>query len=96
MTAGELRNIKLDNHERAPVRVYDAGIEESDPLHAEIVADGSSMQKIQRHMLRVRLMKLAEKRGLHISPYLDEKGLHIAQGCNCCLVSVSEKLLPKT
>jgi hypothetical protein len=74
MTAGELRGLRLNGDVKARVRVYDAGNEESDPLHAEIVADASGLKKLQRHELRVRLMALAQRRGLYVSPYLEPEG----------------------
>ena len=86
MTAGELRSFRLTAEDRARVRVYDAGDDESDPLHAEIIADASGWQKQQRHELRVRLMALAEQRGLHVSPYLDPEGLSRAESSQCLLV----------
>jgi hypothetical protein len=82
VTAEELRSCRFDGDaENTPrVRVYDAGHHATDSLHADVVADadcpGSKReQKEQRHKLRVRLMKLAEERGLFVSPFLtdDEK-----------------------
>lgn len=82
VTAEELRSCRFDEDaENTPrVRVYDAGHHPTDSLHADVIADadcpGSKKeQKEQRHKLRVRLMKLAEERGLFVSPFLtdDEK-----------------------
>ncbi|WP_146123016.1 hypothetical protein [Burkholderia multivorans] len=49
MTAGELRGCRLTGDDTARVRVYDAGNDASDPLHAEIIADATGLQKQQRH-----------------------------------------------
>ena len=95
LTAGELRSLRLDGDDSARVRVYDAGDDEPDPLHAEIIADASGLQKQQRHKLRVRLMALAEQRGLHVSPYLDPEGQRRAENSQCLLVQPSAKLLMK-
>jgi hypothetical protein len=101
MTAGELRSVRLIGENKARVRVYDAGNHESDPLHVEIIADAAELKKEQRHLLRVRLMAVAEQRGLHVSPYLDEEGRYRAESSQCQLVQSSafypkpsEKLLP--
>ncbi|MBK9441331.1 MAG: hypothetical protein IPN53_08445 [Comamonadaceae bacterium] len=96
MTAGELRSFRLNGGIKALVRVYDAGNDESDPLHAEIIADSSGLQKQQRHELRVRLMTLAEQRGLHVSPHLDQEGLHRAESSKCLLVRPSATLWMKS
>ena len=96
MTAGELRSFRLNGDDRARVRVYDAGNDESDPLHAEIIADTTGLQKPQRHELRVRLMKLAEQRGLHVSPYLDLEGRRRVESSQCLLVPPSATLLMKS
>ena len=93
MTAGELRSFRLDGEDRARVRVYDAGDDESDPLHAEIIADAPRSQKQQRHELRVRLMVLAEQRGLYVSPYLDLEGQRRAESTQCLLVQPSATFL---
>lgn len=95
MTAGELRNCRLpaDKDDVARVRVYDAGHEASDSLHADVIADGSGLGKRQRHELRVRLMSVAEQRGLHVSPFLDEDGLRTAGGSQCELIEPSKSAL---
>ena len=92
MTAGDLRRVRLNADDKARIRVYDAGNDESDSLHAEIIIDASGLQRQQRHELRVRLMKLAEQRGLYVSPYLDQQGLHRAECSQCCLVQPSATL----
>lgn len=89
MTAGELRSFRCNGDDKARIRVYDAGCDESDPLHAEIIADASGLQKQQRHELRVRLMAQAEQRGLHASPYLDLEGQRRAESSKCLLVPPS-------
>ncbi len=96
MTAGDLRSFRLNGDDKARIRVYDAGCDESDPLHAEIIADASGLQKQQRHELRVRLMKLAEQRGLHVSPYLDPEGRRRAESSQCHLVLPSATLSMKS
>ncbi|CAE6828633.1 hypothetical protein [Paraburkholderia nemoris] len=100
MTAGELRKCRLlgdgNGDDTARVRVYDAGHEASDSLHADIIADASGLKKQQRHELRVRLMNLAEQRGLHVSPYLDSEGQLRAESSQCVLVQPSENMLPKS
>lgn len=93
MTASELRSFRLNVDDKARVRVYDAGNDESDPLHAEIIADTTGLQKQQRHELRVRLMKLAEQRGLHVSPYLDIEGQRRVESSQCLLVRPLATLL---
>jgi hypothetical protein len=95
MTAGELRNCRLpgDGDDTARVRVYDAGDDASDSLHADIIADASGLKKQQRHELRVRLMNLAEQRGLHVSPFLDSEGQRRAESSQCLLVQPSDNML---
>ena len=95
MTAGELRSFRINGDDKARVRVYDAGNDESDPLHAEIIADASGLQRQQRHELRVRLMALAEQRGLYVSPYLDLEGQRRAESSQCQLVWPTATLLIK-
>jgi len=97
MTAGELRNCRLpgDEDDTARVRVYDAGHDASDSLHADIIADASGLKRLQRHELRVRLMQLAEQRGLYVSPFLDSEGQAIAESSQCVLVQPSDNMLPK-
>lgn len=95
MTAGELRDVRLSGETTARVRVYDAGNDESDPLHAEIIADVSGLKKQQKHELRVHLMSLAEKRGLHASPFLDSDGQRKAVSTQCQLIPLSDAMLLK-
>jgi len=66
--------------ENTRTRVYDTG-KEGDDLHADIVADTRAFatsgmtdkqQKVARKLVRLKLLKLAEARGLHASPYLGE------------------------
>lgn len=82
MTATELRACKLDGDEAPRVRVYDAG-DASDQLHAEIIVDATGLKKPQRKELRVRLMTLAQQRGLFVSPHLPAKDLGRAEGTQC-------------
>ena len=82
MTAAELRACKLDSDEAPRVRVYDAG-DASEQLHAEIIVDATGLKKPQRKELRVRLMTLAQQRGLFVSPYLPAKDLVRAEGTQC-------------
>lgn len=82
MTAAELRKCKLDDDNAPRVRVYDAG-DASDQLHAEIIVDATGLKKPQRKEMRVRLMMLAQQRGLFISPHLSEDDLGRAKGTQC-------------
>lgn len=82
MTAAELRACKLDDDQVPRVRVYDAG-DASDQLHAEIIVDATSLKKPQRKELRVRLMTLAQQRGLFISPHLPAGDIDRAKGTQC-------------
>ncbi len=84
MTAGELRACKLDGDTAPRVRVYDAG-DASDTLHAEVIVDGTGLNKPQRKELRVRLMTLAQQRGLFVSPHLPAQDLRRAEGTQCTL-----------
>ena len=90
MTAGELRALQLEGRRR--VRVYDAGVDESDPNHAEILADNDGMDKRLRHLFRVMLMVLAQKRGLYVSPFLSEGGHGRARDSDCNLNYYPEDL----
>ncbi len=85
MTAGELRNLQLEMENQQRVRVYDAGVEELDPNHAEILAIKDGLNKQLRHLFRVMLMTLARKRGLYVSPHLLEDGLSRARNSGCSL-----------
>lgn len=82
MTAAELRACKLDDDKTPRVRVYDAG-DASDQLHAEIIVDATGLKKPQRKELRVRLMTLAQQRGLFVSPHLPAEDLGRAEGTQC-------------
>lgn len=82
MTAVELRACKLDDDTTSRVRVYDAG-DTSDQLHAEIVVDATGLNKPQRKELRVRLMTLAQQRGLFVSPHLPAEDFGRAEGTQC-------------
>ncbi len=82
MTAAELRACKLDNDTESRVRVYDAG-DELDQLHAEVIVDASGLKKPQRKELRVRLMTLAQQRGLFVSPHLPAEDISRAEGTQC-------------
>lgn len=93
MTAGELRSFRLDGDDTARVRVYDAGNDPSDSLHAEVIADATGLQKQQRKVLRVRLMNLANQRGLYVSPFLDAEGQKRAESSQCHLNAPPENLL---
>ncbi|MBW8067317.1 MAG: hypothetical protein GJU73_07700 [Ferrovum sp.] len=84
MTAAELRACKLDDDTTPRVRVYDAG-NASDQLHAEVIVDATGLKKPQRKELRVRLMTLAQKRGLFVSPHLPAEDLARAEGTQCKL-----------
>ncbi len=84
MTAGELRACKLDGDTASRVRVYDAG-DASDKLHAEVIVDATGLNKPQRKELRVRLMTLAQQRGLFVSPHLPAEDLGRAEGTQCLL-----------
>ncbi|MFP6559997.1 hypothetical protein WJ542_17095 [Paraburkholderia sp. B3] len=93
MTARELRDTQLPAEQVKRVRVYDAGTDPADPLHAEIIADATGLEKLQRHELRVQLMNLAQKRGLYVSPFLNEEGMRRATSSQCALVQPSEQTL---
>lgn len=82
MTAAELRACKLDSDTAPRVRVYDAG-DASDKLHAEVIVDATDLKKPQRKELRVRLMALAQQRGLFVSPHLPAEDLSRAEGTQC-------------
>lgn len=82
MTAAELRACRLDDDTVPRVRVYDAG-DASDQLHAEIIVDATGLTKPQRKELRVRLMTLAQQRGLFISPHLPAGDLGRAKRTQC-------------
>lgn len=84
ITAGELRACKLDNDTASRVRIYDAG-DASDTLHAEVIVDATGLNKPQRKELRVRLMTLAQQRGLFVSPHLVSEDRHRAEGTLCKL-----------
>lgn len=90
MTAGELRAVEMEG--RLRVRVYDAGVDESDPNHAEILADGDGLEKVLKHKFRVMLMVLAQKRGLYVSPFLSEEGNDRAHDSGCNLNYYPEDL----
>jgi len=92
MTAGELRAVQLKTEDRQRVRVYDAGVDESDPNHAEILADNDGLDKRLRHLFRVMLMVLAQKRGLYVSPFLSEDGHSRARDSDCNLNYYPESL----
>ncbi len=92
MTTGELRAMQLEMEDRRRVRVYDAGVDESDPNHAEILADNDGMDKRLRHLFRVMLMVLAQKRGLYVSPFLSEEGNGRARDSGCNLNYYPENL----
>jgi hypothetical protein len=82
MTAAELRACKLDDDAAPRVRVYDAG-DASDQLHAEIFVDATGLKKYQRKEMRVRLMTLAQQRGLFVSPHLPAEDIGRAEGTQC-------------
>lgn len=84
MTAAELRACKLDNDTVPRVRVYDAG-DALDQLHAEVIVDAAGLKKPQRKELRVRLMTLAQQRGLFVSPHLPAEDISRAEGTQCAL-----------
>lgn len=79
VTAGELRACSFETVQPGRIRVYDAGHEDVDALHADCIGDDRGLEKHERHQLRVRLMKLAEKRGLFVSPHLSEEDRHLAE-----------------
>ena len=83
MTAAELRACKLDGDTASRVRVYDAGVNASDNLHAEIIVDATDLKKSQRKELRVRLMTLAQQRGLFVSSHLTAEDLGCAERTQC-------------
>lgn len=83
--AGELRACKLDDDTLERVRVYDAANSPDDPLHADVIIDDSGLTRPKRKELRLRLMILAERRGLYVSPYLSSEGLERAVGTGCDL-----------
>lgn len=82
MTAAELRACKLDDDTASRIRVYDAG-DASNQLHAEIIVDATDLKKPQRKELRVRLMTLAQQRGLFVSPHLPAEHIGRAEGTQC-------------
>lgn len=82
MTAADLRACKLDGDTASRVRVYDAG-DVSDRLHAEVIVDATGLNKPQRKELRVRLMTLAQQRGLFVSPHLPAQDFNRARGTQC-------------
>lgn len=82
MTAADLRACKLDGDTASRVRVYDAG-DASDALHAEVIVDATGLNKPQRKELRVRLMTLAQQRGLFVSPHLPAQDFNRARGTQC-------------
>lgn len=82
MTAAELRACKLDDDKAPRVRVYDAG-DAFDQLHAEIIVDATGLKKPQRKELRVRLMTLAQQRGLFVSPHLPAEDIGRAERTQC-------------
>lgn len=84
VSAEELRACRLEGDTKLRVRVYDHG-EVSDQLHAEIVVDASGLAKEKRKELKVRLMTLAEKRGLFVSPHLPADERKRAEGTHCVL-----------
>jgi hypothetical protein len=83
MTASELRACKLDGDTASRVRIYDAGDDVSDTLHAEVIVDATGLNRSQRKELRVRLMTLAQQRGLFVSPHLPSQDIHRAAGTQC-------------
>ena len=85
MTAAELRACKLDGDTGPRVRVYDHG-EALDELHAEVIVDATGLAKPQRKELRVRLMTLAQQRGLFVSPHLPPEENKRAEGTQCDLI----------
>jgi hypothetical protein len=75
VTARELRELQLDGAPQkiGRVRVYDAGHSADDSLHADVMVDASDLTgglKAQRKLLRVKLMTVACRRGLFVSPHL--------------------------
>lgn len=82
VTAAELRACRLENDIGPRVRVYDAG-EANDELHAEIMVDTTGLAKDKRKELRLRLMNLAERRGLFVSPHLSQEERARAEGIQC-------------
>lgn len=75
VTARELRELQLEDAPRkmGRVRVYDAGHTANDSLHADVMVDASDLTgelKAQRKLLRVKLMTVACRRGLFLSPHL--------------------------
>lgn len=84
MTAGDLRACRLDRDTSPRVRVYDAG-DASDELHAEIIVDDTGLNKSEKKEMRVRLMTLAQQRGLFVSPHLPPEDLSRAKGTQCTL-----------
>ena len=83
MTAAELRECKLAG-DVPRVSVYDAG-EDSNKLHAEIIVDDTGLGRSQRKELRVRLMTLAQRRGLYVSPHLPSEDIIRAEETQCLL-----------
>jgi hypothetical protein len=82
MSAAELRACKLDSDKASRVRIYDAG-EAADQLHAEIVVDATGLSRPQRKEMRVRLMVLAQRRGLFVSPHLPAEDFGRAERSQC-------------
>ena len=91
MTAEELRTCKLNGEDTSRVRVYDAG-DPLNELHAEIIVDARGLEKRQKKELRVRLMTLATRRGLFVSPYLSEQDRQVAIDTKCELDVQNKKL----
>jgi len=67
---GALRACQLPGDEVKRVRVYDAGTELEDPYHADVILNVADLSKAQKKELRLRLMTLATKDGLYVSPFL--------------------------
>lgn len=55
------------------IRVYDSGITEDDPHHADIVVNSEGLTKEQKKLIRVKLLKIAIEHGLERSPALSEE-----------------------
>lgn len=83
VNAAELRACVLDGEAESRVRVYDAG-NPGDALHAEVMVDAAGLARDKRKELRVRLMALAEQRGLFVSPYLpvEQHARAVSTQCN--------------
>lgn len=82
MTVAELKACKLDSDVTPRVRVYDAGTA-LDQLHAEIIVDATGLKKPQRKEMRVRLMTIAQRRGLFVSPHLPAEDCYRAERTLC-------------